>query len=101
MDILHHLEDWKCRGNLFEFRKWCILVHGHMRSCSWCALQISSQDGCALLGESRKSFRKGFASTARMLAEEAIHLHHQPNGVFAPDKSASLRRSRLWIREER
>jgi hypothetical protein len=50
MDILHHPEDRKGRGNLFEFRKWCILVHGHMGSCSRCALQIRPQDGCALLG---------------------------------------------------
>jgi hypothetical protein len=50
MDIAHHPEDRKGRGNLVECRKWCILVHGHMGSCSRCALQISLQDGCALLG---------------------------------------------------
>src|SRR6266571_4039687 len=45
MDIAHHPEDRKGRGNLFEFRQWCILVHGHMGSRSRCAVQISLQDG--------------------------------------------------------
>ena len=43
-------EDRKCRGDPLEFRKRRIFVHGHMRSCSRCSLQVSPQDGCALAG---------------------------------------------------
>src|SRR5579884_1128091 len=50
MGIAHHPEDRKCRCNLFKFRKWCILVHEHMGSGSRCALQVSFQDGCTLVG---------------------------------------------------
>src|SRR5437762_9694635 len=49
-DIAHHPEDWKCRGNLFEFRQWCILVHWHMGARSRGALQVCLQDGGTLLG---------------------------------------------------
>src|SRR6266852_7991988 len=49
LDIPHHPEDRKGRGNLFEFRKWCILVHGHMGSRSRCALQVPPQDGGTVL----------------------------------------------------
>ena len=41
-------EDRKCRGDPLEFRKRRIFVHGHVRSCSRCSLQVSPQDGCAL-----------------------------------------------------
>ena len=40
-----NMEYWKCRGDLLEFRKRCIFVHGHVRSRTGCALQVSPQDG--------------------------------------------------------
>jgi len=43
-------EDRECRGDLLEFRKRCILVHGHVGSRSRCSLQVSPQDGGALVG---------------------------------------------------
>jgi hypothetical protein len=49
MDSAYHSEDRKGRSNLYEFRNWCILVHGYMRSRSGCALQISPQDGGTLV----------------------------------------------------
>jgi hypothetical protein len=50
VDVSHHAEDRKCCGNLFECRDWRILAHGHMGSSSWRALQVSLQDGRALIG---------------------------------------------------
>jgi hypothetical protein len=50
LDIPHHPEDRKGRGHLFEFRQWCILVHGHMGSRSRCSLQVRPQDGGAPFG---------------------------------------------------
>jgi hypothetical protein len=44
IDIAHHPEDGKGRGPLFELRQRCILVHGHMGSCSRCALQVGPRD---------------------------------------------------------
>lgn len=43
-------ENRKCRGDLLEFRKRGIFVHGHVRSRSRSALQVSPQDGWALVG---------------------------------------------------
>jgi hypothetical protein len=43
-------EDRKCRGDPLELRKRRILVHGHVRPRSRCSLQVSLQDGCALVG---------------------------------------------------
>lgn len=37
-------------SRLLELRKSCIFVHGHVRSRSWCPLQVSPQDWCALVG---------------------------------------------------
>ena len=42
-------KDRKCRRDLFELRKRCILVHGHVGSRSRCSLQVRLQDGCALV----------------------------------------------------
>jgi hypothetical protein len=50
MNIAHYPEDRKGRCNFFEFRQWCILVHGHMGPRSRCVLQVRPQDGSALLG---------------------------------------------------
>ncbi len=43
-------EHRKCRRDLLEFRKRGIFVHRHMRSRSRRSLQVSLQDGCALVG---------------------------------------------------
>src|SRR3989337_3686172 len=48
--VRSNTEDRKCRGDLLEFRKRRIFVHGHVRSRSRCLLQINPQDGCALVG---------------------------------------------------
>src|SRR2546425_7320641 len=42
-------EDRKGRGNLFEFRNRCILIHGHVGSRSRCALQVRPQNGGTVL----------------------------------------------------
>lgn len=50
MNIAHNSEDRKGRCNFFEFRQWGIFVHGHMGPRSRCVLQVSPQNGGALLG---------------------------------------------------
>jgi hypothetical protein len=55
--VRSNAEDRKCRGDLLEFLKRYIFVHRHVRSRSRCSLQVSPQDGCALVNHRLKSLR--------------------------------------------
>ena len=71
-------EDRKCRRDLFEFRKRCVLVHGHVGSRSRCSLQVSLQEGArwsAGTSSSWISSRSPLRRTARPPAARTLLTH--------------------------
>ena len=70
-------ENWKCRGDFFEFRKGRLFVDPYVRSSSGRSLQIGFQDWCAL--GSRNFFEVDLHSLAALKNGSSTRSTHVPD----------------------